>query len=281
MSTVSVPPHSIKVSVTCGECGSVFMRYPSDIKTGRQFCSQKCKIASAYVSLTCARCSTSFRRRRSKVKTVDNNYCSRACKGSSAEVQCKNCGCVFNLGLAQVKPGGNFCSRECHYMAHGRGVIDNGDGTATLELTRGYVAIIDQADIPLVSGLSWQAQVQKGHVYAKARINGKETLLHCLLIPGEGIIRDHIDGDGLNNRRSNLRIATHAQNLMNSGPSSRSTTGVKGVQRLPNGKYEARLGGSVLGRFSTISEAARSYNEAAFHAYGEFAYLNPIPEEAA
>src|SRR5262245_35202767 len=87
-------------------------------------------------------------------------------------------------------------------------------------LTRGKVALIDDADYELVSRFKWHAQ-RGGYgntYYAVTNIrlpDGKWTALrmHVLLLGHKGI--DHIDGDGLNNQRSNLRLATQSQNSAN------------------------------------------------------------------
>src|ERR1043165_3940616 len=85
---------------------------------------------------------------------------------------------------------------------------------------------------------------------------------------------DHIDGNGLNNRRSNLRLATYAQSSMNRGRNIKNSSGYKGVD-LKDGKWRAEIQVSrkkvYLGRFSTPEEAYAAYCEAAKKYHGEFA----------
>jgi len=92
---------------------------------------------------------------------------------------------------------------------------------------------------------------------------------------------DHIDGDGLNNQRYNLRDATRSQNGANRGPTQVNTSGYKGVSWCSmTNQWEAKLRYKqeivFRQRFDDIVEAAKAYNEAALKHFGEFAVLNPI-----
>jgi hypothetical protein len=121
-----------------------------------------------------------------------------------------------------------------------------------------------------------------GKIYWCIRLAGHIWLAHrvaWLLVHGADPWPDevdHIDGDPLNNRIANLRLATRSQQSANSRRQSRGTiTGVKGVT--PNGRsngYDARitLDGKThyIGHFSTIEEAAEARRKAAIQLYGEF-----------
>jgi hypothetical protein len=92
---------------------------------------------------------------------------------------------------------------------------------------------------------------------------------------------DHIDHDGLNNQRSNLRPATTAQNNHNQRPQRNTSSRFKGVtwhKRI--GKWQAAIKvadkNRHLGVFPDEEDAARAYNAAAVEAYGEYAYLNEV-----
>jgi hypothetical protein len=82
---------------------------------------------------------------------------------------------------------------------------------AYVPLTKGFTASIDATDVPIVQGFSWSADVRKTTVYAVRRSRREKRVIgiHQAILPAEpGLTPDHIDGDGLNNRRSNIRAAT-------------------------------------------------------------------------
>ena len=93
-----------------------------------------------------------------------------------------------------------------------------------------------------------------------------------------GLDVDHIDGDGLNNRRSNLRACTHTENGRNRKLSKNNTSGLKGVNAREAGKWQAMIktSGRILhlGVFDSKMEAAKAYDAAALRLYGEFARTN-------
>ena len=152
---------------------------------------------------------------------------------------------------------------------------------ALLDLGGGHVSVIDAADAPLVARYNWiWVRTRRPNVfYAGCQMKryGKWTtvLLHRFLT-GEREMHDHRDGDGLNNRRVNLRPCTHSQNGANRGPQKNSKTGVKGVFRYRDtGKFLSyimvRGKSRYLGIFDRIEDASAAYRKAAEEAFGEFA----------
>lgn len=111
---------------------------------------------------------------------------------------------------------------------------------------------------------------------------GRPMLAHRLawlymtgVFPAEGMVIDHRDRNPFNNIFSNLRLCTQRQNTWNQGLKKGNTTGVKGVNLLPSGRYHARIrtieGIKLLGNFKTIEEAARAVAAARTEHHGEFA----------
>lgn len=147
-----------------------------------------------------------------------------------------------------------------------------------------HILSFDDADAERVLGHSWHINKCCNKLYAASRINHKIVRLHTFLLgAGPGHI-DHIDGDSMNNHRSNLRRCTHSQNLQNMGIGRRNKTGFKGVWfSNEEGKYKSQITTNgkrrCIGTFATAIEAARKYNEVAFAERGEFAKLNIIPNE--
>jgi hypothetical protein len=156
-----------------------------------------------------------------------------------------------------------------------RPLTDNGDGTYTVPLTQGKTAVIDAEDADRVSQRNWYAVRSKAGVfYASTHLYRNHTVyLHRFVLgPCVDAIVDHVDGDGLNNRRSNLRLATAAQSNQNRRP-RQNKSGFAGVKKHRR-KWTASIrvdGKRVhLGMFHSAAEAAAAYAEAARHARGEF-----------
>lgn len=159
--------------------------------------------------------------------------------------------------------------------------------TILVPLTKGFSAVIDASDWPLVSQFQWRVDLPRQNkcktAYAIATVRTPESTYHTIrmhrviLGAGRGQLVDHIDGNGLNNVRSNLRFATQSQQMANAP--SRSKIGYKGVSPTTNGKRWRsliRVNGVTyrLGHFDTPEEAARAYDEAALEHFGEYAFLN-------
>ncbi len=164
-----------------------------------------------------------------------------------------------------------------------------------IPLTRGYFAKVDDADAASVlsvrqtarSPAGWSASVKPdGAVYALCgfkRDDGVWTTIRMHnFITGWRFV-DHINGDGLDNRRANLRPATHASNNRNRGGTRLNTSGYKGVTWHKRGrKWMAQIHHKGkhyhLGLFTDLTEAALAYDVAAADMFGEFAWLN-FPQE--
>lgn len=146
--------------------------------------------------------------------------------------------------------------------------------------------IIDDDDLEIVAGHIWRAVTSPTArtFYARTTVHGRNVYMHRLILGVDGTARavqvDHIDGDSLNNARSNLRVSTQSQNNMNQ-VAKRSASGFKGVAPWGRG-FRARgcLHGKayLLGTYANAEDAARAYDAFARQRFGEFARLN-FPSE--
>jgi len=149
-------------------------------------------------------------------------------------------------------------------------------------LTKNKVAIVDDEDYERVNQHKWSAyKYNNRNWYATATIKQKNIRLHRFILNlKDGEEADHINNDGLDNRKCNLRICSRSENLMNKRkPSHGETSKFKGVSW--NNLYKKwqvyiKVNGKnkFLGNFKKETEAAQKYNEAAIKYYGEFACIN-------
>jgi hypothetical protein len=154
-------------------------------------------------------------------------------------------------------------------------------GARWIPLTRGYFALVDEADFARVAAFTWSlrpAGRRREHLYAIAWVDGRHMYLHHFLVGTRERV-DHQDRNGLNCRRGNMRFATKSQNRQNAIVRSNSRTGLKGVTFAKDrGYYRANIQvdgkRTWLGNFTDPKVAARAYNEAAIQLFGEFAKLN-------
>jgi hypothetical protein len=156
-------------------------------------------------------------------------------------------------------------------------------------LTQGFVAIVDDEDLDRVSKHKWCAQrtrTSRGTVYAVTMIalgikrRERVTLHRFVASPKESEMVDHINGNGLDNRRCNLRICSMADNCRNRGKTSRNSSGYKGVSLVQgaSNRWFAQIRANhkniYLGTFNTPEAAHDAYKAAAIKLHGDFAKFN-------
>jgi hypothetical protein len=145
---------------------------------------------------------------------------------------------------------------------------------------------VDAQDYGRVSQYQWCA-VQKPRTWYAKTIHRDGTILsmHRMVANApKGLFVDHINHNGLDNRKLNLRLCTNAQNQQNSRPRSGGTSKYKGVHwHKARKKFCARIHFNKksihIGYFKDEIEAAKAYDKKAKELFGEFAYLN-FPAEA-
>lgn len=141
--------------------------------------------------------------------------------------------------------------------------------------------MVDEEDFERANEYKWYRN-SCGYALS-TRTRPKSLLLHRLIMQSPtGVVIDHWNRNKLDNRRSNLRLATHSQNLCNRGPEKKNTSGLKGVSWVPKrGKWLAQICfrgvHKNLGRFQTKELAAAAYAEAAVRIHGAFAGVTPEP----
>ncbi len=159
--------------------------------------------------------------------------------------------------------------------------------TAKIKLTKGFEAIVDAEDLPLVALYKWQfrpisSKRDLGTGYATAvahDANGVrfvQRMHRLVMMVPKGLEVDHINGNGLDNRKCNLRFCTRSQNQFNKAKTKRFNNPFKGVSlHLLTGKYQAYISAHGtrhhLGLFKTPEDALAARLIAAGRLHGEFA----------
>jgi hypothetical protein len=150
-----------------------------------------------------------------------------------------------------------------------------------IKLSQGKVALVDDDDYAWLSQWNWHYALG----YARSNImqpdgRRQSVFMHRkILEPPDHLVTDHVNRNGLDNRRSNLRSVTHAENMLNCGARKTSSSKYKGVSfRAAAGKWVAQIQFNkkliFLGFFDSESDAAKCYDVYAVKLHGEFAYTN-------
>ena len=153
-----------------------------------------------------------------------------------------------------------------------------------LSLLHGEICLVDDDDFALVSGFKWRATAGKTkYAVTTDKTNRKKIILMHRLILGllsnPLLVTDHIDGNGLNNTRANLRACTQAQNVRNSVIRCDNESGIRNVMLHSNGRGEMRFRGIVTINgikhrkwFNNSIDAEKWCAEKRIEVHGEFAF---------
>ncbi len=154
-----------------------------------------------------------------------------------------------------------------------------------IQLTQNKFALIDDTDFKLINKYKWHYH-KAGYALRtchKPR-NGKKQetfklyMHHAIMGKHKGMNVDHINGNKLDNQRSNLRICTHGENQMNSKKTNKPKSSIfKGVYwNKKDRAWFVRVAAKWVGMFKDEKQAAKAYNEKAKELFGEFALLNQV-----
>ena len=159
------------------------------------------------------------------------------------------------------------------------------DEVRYIALTKGKFAIVDAADFEWLNRHKWYYCVTPGGgAYAARRSKGTNLLMHRVIMQTpKGMVVDHINHNGVDNRRANLRNCTTMQNTWNSKPEKGATSPYKGVswcKAMRQWEVAITVKGqrTQIGFFDDEIEAAKAYDRVARQHFGQYAYLN-FPEE--
>lgn len=154
-----------------------------------------------------------------------------------------------------------------------------------IKLAKGLITYVDDEDYEYLNQFKWSAQKHHNTYYVKRAIpnpNGKGQIwikMHReIMQTPKDLEVDHIDNNGLNNQKHNLRNCTHAENGRNRLPNKNNPLGLKGVRMVGSGRFIARIRINqkdlYLGTFDTPELAGQAYNQASKIYHKEFAKPN-------
>jgi hypothetical protein len=155
-----------------------------------------------------------------------------------------------------------------------------GDKSRLIPLTQGKFAIVDAEDYEKLNRYKWHAIRQANTFYAVRRQGNKKIRMHRVITNApKGLDCDHIDHNGLNNRKKNLRLCTRLQNSRNQRARKGGTSKYKGVYwHKDQKKWHAGISSCgksyFLGSFDNEVDAAKAYDKKAKVLFGQFACLN-------
>ena len=201
--------------------------------------------------------------------------------------KCKcDCGKIKEIEGQSLRSG-RTTSCGCYRKEHNResqlktNVYDLTGEYGICYFNNGGKFIFDLEDYDKIKGFTWSRR-NEGYASSMKRIDGKLKIYNAyrliMNVEDPKLEVDHINGDKWDNRKCNLRIVTHANNMKNRKLSSRNKSGYTGVRQIKNGKWTASIrcnGNDIwLGSYKTKEDAIKARKEAEEKYFGEFAHKN-------
>ena len=158
------------------------------------------------------------------------------------------------------------------------------EGAKLIPLTQGKFAIVDADDYDELSQYKWTAAKSPNTFYAVRSVRGRQIRMHRLITNApKGLVVDHRNHNGLDNRKENLRLCTRSENACNQRPQTGRSSKYKGVcWHKTQKRWHARIHSNGvtyhLGSFKSEIEAAKAYDKKTKELFGKFACLN-FPNE--
>lgn len=305
------------INKQCIICKKYFLTYPShDKKLCSIQCAYKNrkgkpswnKGTAKVVIQKCNICEKEFSKRKGDHKKYCSEKCSRDAvtgnnnirwKGGKIDKFCEICNKSFSAWPFEIINSRKFCSKKCAGIFNGnnkrgkfipnrvslrRGKIDPNISTLFKNVAiihiKNYDVIIDSEDLEKVSKIRWcMREFQEKNFFRLYVVSPRRIKLHRFIMgAAKGQIVDHINGDGLDNRKSNLRITNLSGNAWNRRKGE-GLSQYKGVKKQKSGNtWMAKITHNYkeiyLGNFPTEIEAAQAYDRAALKLFGQFANLN-------
>jgi hypothetical protein len=155
-----------------------------------------------------------------------------------------------------------------------------------IQVTQGFIALVDDEDFEYLNQFKWHIKKDRSTNYATTNIKhdgGYKTItMHRFILDAiKGVQVDHINHNGLDNQKHNLRLCSNSQNQMNRGYYRNCTSKYKGVsfyKKTKKWKAYIKINGKRinLGYYHCEIDAAKKYNDKAVELFGEFAFINII-----
>lgn len=152
-----------------------------------------------------------------------------------------------------------------------------------IELTQGKFAIVDDEDFDKINQYRWRAVFNRNTWYAATGQTRDQTYwgMHEMILGFNESQIDHIDGNGLNNQKINLRFATHSQNTQKGKARKDNPQGLRGIYWASNcNKWRASIQVNHqrlnLGLYKEINDAIKAYNAASLTHFGEHGFQNQL-----